>query len=735
MFALLRLLMTGLLSIINVYASQLKLIFRRRSALRYYSSVNSALSSITQSEDETSTLEDTVAADNGFFLNAKSYPTDFRGINELYCGGDDVCEPVDTGFLFSINERPDEDEMKRLMLILAKRGWNLGCQNGYNIYLNQLNIIELLNDLFEESLDAKLVLYFFKWSECCSGSKHTIRTICRMIHILVSGNLNHRAVDLILHLVRNHGDEESCNSLLEVLYETHSEIRVLETTFSTLVNGYIQEGMVNMALKIACQMKHLNIFPSKGVCNSLLQALLGSKQLELAWDFLEVMRTRGMGLNAAMMSLFINKYCSEGDLESGWKLLLEMKNYGIQPDVVSFTIVINSLCKMSYLNEATALLFKMTQLGISPDPVLLSSIIDGHCKLGQTEVAISILKIFNTPLNIFIYNSFISKLCTDGNMVEASSLFHEMSMLGLLPDCICYSTIIDGYCKVRDIDRAFQYFGKMLKNGITPCVTTYTSLIDAYCKSGNMEMAEYLLQKMISEGLAPDIVTFNTLMDGFGRKGHLQKVFGLLDMMNSSNVSPDIVTYNTLIHSLVTRGFVIEAKEILFELIKRGFSLDVVTFTNLIDGFSKKGNFEEAFFVWFYMSEHDVKPDVVTCSALLNGYCRERRIEEANVLFHKMLNIGLRPDLILYNTLIHGHCSFGSMDDACTLISMMIEHGIFPNYITHQALVLGFRKKRVMNPVENANLKLQQILLKYGIQVDVDEYLREQPGSCKQLPA
>ncbi|CAB4298955.1 unnamed protein product [Prunus armeniaca] len=100
-----------------------------------------------------------------------------------------------------------------------------------------------------------------------------------------------------------------------------------------------------------------------------------------------------------------------------------------------------------------------------------------------------------------------------------------------------------------------------------------------------------------------------------------------------------------------------------------------------------------------------------------------------------MLNIGLRPDLILYNTLIHGHCSFGSMDDACTLISMMIEHGILPNNITHQALVLGFRKKRVMNPVETANLKLQQILLKYGIHVDVDEYLREQPGSCKQLPA
>ncbi|CAB4268524.1 unnamed protein product [Prunus armeniaca] len=64
---------------------------------------------------------------------------------------------------------------------------------------------------------------------------------------------------------------------------------------------------------------------------------------------------------------------------------------------------------------------------------------------------------------------------------------------------------------------------------------------------------------------------------------------------------------------------------------------------------------------------------------------------------------------------------------------MMIEHGILPNNITHQALVLGFRKKRVMNPVETANLKLQQILLKYGIHVDVDEYLREQPRKLQAI--
>lgn len=708
--------MKVLSSIINVYATSLKLIFRRRSTPRYYSCGNLSLSSISCSR-----FEVTVSGDNGFLLNEYYNSTEFREQNELYFCGKDVIVSADTSCLFSNSQTGEDDEMKRILLILAKRGCSLGCQNGYNIYRNHFNIIQILNYLFEESLDANLALYFFKWSECQTGSKHTIWTICRMIHILVSGNMNHRAVDLIMHLVRNHTEQESCNLLLEVLYETHSERRILQTVCSMLVNHYIKERMVNVALKITCEMKRLSIFPSGGVCNTLLRALLETNQLDFAWDFLEVMQTRGLGLNASILSLFIHKYCRDGDLESGFKLLVEMKNYGIQPDVVSYTIIIHSLCKRSYLNEATTLLFKMIQLGISPDLVLISSIIDGHCKLRQMGVAIKILKIFRPPLNIFVYNSFISKLCMDANMFEASGLFLQISELGLLPDCFCYSTIIGGYCKVKDFNRAFQYFGKMLKSGITPSATTYTMLIDAYCKSGNIEMAEYMFQAMVSEGLLPDIVTYNTLMDGYGRKGHLHKVFGVLDMINSSNVSPDVVTYNTLIHSLVTRGFSYEAKEILFELIKRGFSMDVASFTNVINGFSKKGNFQEAFFVWFCMSEHEVKPDVVTCSSLLNGYCRKHQMEQAIVLFRKMLDIGLRPDLMLYNTLIRGFCIVGNMDDACNLICMMVENGILPNNVTRQALVLGFGKKWVRNPVLVAAHKLQEILLRYGIHADFDE--------------
>ncbi|KAF3448763.1 hypothetical protein FNV43_RR09476 [Rhamnella rubrinervis] len=576
--------------IANVCSARLRLAFGR--TFRYYSFETSAVLSISQ-EDASAIFEDSISDGDCILSSAKSNLAEYEEQDEFSFGGKDVAEVVNKDLLFFSNQKTEDCKMKRIIAILTNLGWNFTSSNGCRIDMNQSNIIRIINDLYKESLDATLALYFFNW-----------------------------AMDMMLHLVRNYGENESCNLLLKVY-------------------------------------------------NKLLRELVRSKQKNLAWELSEVMETRGLSLNASIVSLFIHDYCS----------------------------------------EATSLLFKMTQFGISPDSVLLSSIIDGLCKVGEIEKAINILKFFNLPLNIFVYNSFISKSCTDGNMVKASRLFHEMSELGMLPDCFSYTTIIGGYCKMGDMKKAFQYFGKMLKVGTKPSVITFTLLIKACCKSGNMEMAESLLQKMMTGGLLPDVVAYNTLMDGYGKKGHLLKVYEVLDRMKSSNICPDVVTYNTLIHSIIKRGFIDKAKDILDELIKtgahqekteltkRGFSPDVVTFTNVIDGFSRQGDAAKALLVWFRMCEHNVKPDVIACSAILNAYCRECRMEEAHL------------------------CSMRDMDKACNLVSMMIEHGILPNNITHRGLVLGFEKKWVKNPPISAAFKLQEILLRYGIGFDIDKYL------------
>ncbi|XP_010251803.1 PREDICTED: pentatricopeptide repeat-containing protein At2g19280 [Nelumbo nucifera] len=711
-------------SIINGNIGRLKLLCGKNRKPQFFPFRSLASPCSSFSEDEDFVPECSNSFDENFEENIEWGLVKSIEYNGLYLNGkaiDDFSVRNPLGF---VNERADELSMKRIKTILSKRGWllNVGKEHGFD--LNPWNVTRILNDLFDESLDAALSFYFFKWCETCTGSRHAIRPICAMINILILGNMNYRAVDLIFDLVGNKdGGEEWHNLVFKGLEETCKDRRVTETVLNMLVNSYVKENMTKTAVNIFYKMIEINILPTLGVCNSLLKALLNSKQMEMAWKVLGEILNLGLGLNVSFMSLFVHEYCAEGSIKNACKLIAEMWNYGLKPDIVAYTIVTNALCKIGHLREATSILFKVIQMGISLDSVLITSVIDGYCQVGRLEKAVNVLKVSGFGPNLYVYNSFISKLCRDGEMAEAANLFSEMSGLGMFPDCCNYTTLIGGYCKVGEMEKALLYLGKMLKRGLKPSVITYSVLIDGYCKSEDLENAEYLFSVMQRAGLKPDIVTYNTIMDGYGKMGHLHKVFDLLHMMRLADISPDVATYNIIVSGLAKRGFAKESKEILEELLRRGFSPNVSTFTNIISGFSKEGNFEEAFLVWSYMSEHGMRPDVVTCSSLLHGYCKAGHMDGATVLFRKMLDAGLDADIVLYNTLINGFCNQGNMDDACHLISMMAEKNVIPNYVTYKALVRGFEKKCIDNPVKNAAIKMQKILQTNGIDVDISQYM------------
>ncbi|KAF9599348.1 hypothetical protein IFM89_036805 [Coptis chinensis] len=676
------------ISIINGYVKRLKLVLQNSATLQHLSCRNFVLPCYSYSDNDLFIIpnesETFFPEKHDFVLTTKSVECDVSGNKER-------------GFFEQkrfVNSRIQKQSLKRVKSILVKRGWNLDLPKGQMIELEDMNVNQILNDIFYETSNAALAFRFFTWCEQCNGSKNGIRSVCTMIHIfLVSGNMNHKVMRLVNDLVaKKDGTEEFDHLIFNVLEETHKDIRGLETVYSMLVSKYVGQNLLSMALDLVCRMMMLNIFPASGVCNSLIRKLLESKEMEVAWGILDEMHIRGM-VNTSIISLFIHELCAEGRLASACKLLVEMQNYGIKPDVVAYTIVIHAICKMGLLKEATSMLFKMTRTGFLPDSVTVASVVNGYCVRRRLNEAVTVLKVFGFAANVFVYNSFISKLCWDGDMVQAHELFHEMSELGIHPDSCSYTTIIKGYCGVGNLNKALMLVGQMLKNGFKLAVVTYTVLIDSYCKTGDLKSADYLFRMIEREGLRPDVVTYNSLMDGYSKKGYLHKAFELVDTMRLADVSPNVASYNIIVHGLVKRGFEMEARAILDELVRRGFSPDVLTFTSIIDGLSKARRFEEAFLVWSHMSEHGMRPDVVTCSALLHGYCLSHRMDEANALFCKMLDAGLEPDLVLYNTLVNGFCNQGNLQCACHLVNMMAERGIIPNNVTYKALVRGFEKK------------------------------------------
>ncbi|XP_048496079.1 pentatricopeptide repeat-containing protein At2g19280 [Beta vulgaris subsp. vulgaris] len=708
------------------YTYGLNLVLERKIT-RFFSSVNLALTPLSSSEDDTllpddlhhlpANLECDSAEQTGKSYAARNCATEALtscSITKPYATRNYVAhEFTFHGSMAPTYEELGDAEMEVIKSVLEVQ--ELGFAYGVNV--EEEDIIRVLNVLYYEGGSAALSLRFFMWSEFSLGLKHTVRAVCTLIHILVLGNMCHRAVDLITSLIRGYPQQVQPRQLIEVLQQLCVG-SVLQVIYSMLVRCYIMEDMIGEAFEAICLMKEVGLFPSVGVCNSLINFLLGHNLEDLAWGFLEEMQGRRL-VSTTTMSLFIHYYCHKDNLKCGWKLLMDMRHYGIQPDVIAYTTFIHFLCKLSYIKEATCFLYKMIEMGISPDSVLLASIIDGYCKVARPGDAICVIKNFDVQPNTFVYNSFISKLSKDGDMEQAFTLFQEMTNLGIFPDCFSYTTMIDGYCKASIRRKALEYLGRMLKDGIEPSVTTYSILIASYCRSGDMETAWHLVQKMIRKGLVLDTAVYNTLIDGYSNKGEVHKGLELLDHMKSSGVIPDSVTYNTIIHGLVVSGFLLKANDLLEELTRKGFYPDVVTFTNIIAGYANRRQFKEAFSVWSFMSEKNIRPDVITCNALITGYCRARRMDEASTLFYKMLGAGLVPDIILYNTLIHGFCRAGNIEEACHLINLMVKNNISPNDVTYRALVLGYEKQGMRDPMEIAAHKLELLLQQHGINADI----------------
>ncbi|CAA6654451.1 unnamed protein product [Spirodela intermedia] len=625
-------------------------------------------------------------------------------------GARDVCLPNRRKYSFSRCWYSKEEMLSRVSLVLSERGWDCGYLNGPKIQLDASHVSLIMNALFDGTSDAALAFFFFRWSQRRNGSNHETHAVCTMIHISVLGNMNHIAMKFLRDLVRCRRGG-SHDSLFHVLKETSKDRKATETVYSMLLSCYLDQDMLDVALKLLDAMKVLGMYPAAGVCIALIKRLLKSKNLELTFSVFAEALYHGRDLINQTLSLLIHHCCVRGNLADAFKLFSEMYKYGCQPDVVSYTIIIDSLCKSGYLKEATSLLHKLGQEGISPDSLLTSSIVDGYCKAGRLTEAVSVLKVLDCAPDEFIYNSFVHRLCDEGNMLEATELVNEMSESGAFPDCCNWTTVIYGYSRANQVGQALKIFGGMLKRGIKPALLTYTVLIDCYCKLGDVREAESLINVMEKSGLRPDLVAYNVLIYGHSMKGEMQKAFKVLNVMKAGGIYPNLVTYNILIHGFVKKGSLMEAREVLTELSGRGYSPDRFTYTILMNGFFEAGNFQETFHIWSHMSKSGNRPDVISCSVLLSGFCKAQRMQEAHAFFRKMLEDGLS---------LTWHCD---LLEAFRLLNMMAENNIIPNYITYSALVHGLKKNNVHDSKEVAAIRIQQALAKNNIFVDNSTYV------------
>ncbi|XP_047330858.1 putative pentatricopeptide repeat-containing protein At5g59900 [Impatiens glandulifera] len=607
----------------------------------------------------------------------------------------------------------DDDSFVAIVcgIIRGKQSWKIAF-NARSISIN-LRPQHVEKVLIQTLDDSRLALRFFNFLGLHHNFNHSTSSFCILIHSLIQSGHVWPASSLLQTLILRGSNEPIFvfESLLVALRETNFSSTY---GFDLLVQTYLRYKRVLDSVIVVRLMRDFSIKPEARTVSAVLNALIRTKQFELALNLFDEVSTAGLQPDPFMLTAAIKCLCELQDLERAKEMVKEMEesnvcelnivtynilihglckgnraleaieiknNLGrnrlnLKPDIVTYCTLIFGLCSIKELKMAEDLTIEMLELGFVPSREASDCLVDQLRRTGRFLDACGLVTKFSklglTVISSHVYNALICCLCENGSLDEAEDMIRYGLGLGQLPSDVTCETMISSFCKVNIFERAFVLFGKLKEAGMNPTVLTYNSVINGHCKSGNLSLAESLFGEMIdNRGVPPNLVTYTSLISGFVNLGHIDKAFSLYHEMTGKGISPNVYTYTSLICGLFRAKMVTEADKMFREMKESGVIPNAVTYNVMIDGYCEDGEISKAFELFNEMVGNGLKPDNYTYRALIGGLCSTGNLSEAEKLVKGLGESKFKLNEICYTELLHCYCKEGRLKDALALFRNM----------------------------------------------------------------
>ncbi|XP_020596608.1 pentatricopeptide repeat-containing protein At2g19280-like isoform X1 [Phalaenopsis equestris] len=278
-----------------------------------------------------------------------------------------------------------DNSMKRITSALSNQGWDLNFHSSLVIDLDSWYFTRMLNDLYDESLDAALVYYLFRiLHRSVYKLKQKLHTYCLMVHI---------AVSVLVDGHCKNDDIQGAENVFNALERDGFKADV--TTYNTLINVYSKKGHMHKAYELVDLMRKAGIFPDSVTYNMIMHGLI-KRGFAIKTIFNELIR-RGYSPDKMYSSdkftctNIIHGYSKEGRLGEAYLIWCSMSKRGMAPDVVTCSALLNGFCKMHRMQDADVLFQKMLDAGLVPDLILYNTLVRGFCSVGDISKACQIL--------------------------------------------------------------------------------------------------------------------------------------------------------------------------------------------------------------------------------------------------------------------------------------------------------------------------------------------------------
>ncbi|XP_062077772.1 putative pentatricopeptide repeat-containing protein At3g16890, mitochondrial [Humulus lupulus] len=504
-----------------------------------------------------------------------------------------------------------------------------------------------------------------------------------------------------------------------------SGFQVSEELLCILIGSWGRLGLAKYCAEVFGQLSFLAFNPNTRLYNAVIDALVKSNSLDLAYLKFQQMSADNCSPDRFTYNILIHGVCKIGVVDEALRLVKQMESVGFPPNVFTYTMLIDGFCNSKRVEEAFQILETMKERNVSPNEATIRSFVHGVFRCLVPSKAFELL--FR-----FVENgTFFSKLacdtilyCLNNNSMarEAAQFLREIGLKGYLPDSSTFNVAMVCLIKGLDLNDTCEVFKSFVDRGVKPGFNTYLALVEAMYKSGRCEKANDFLELMFKDELVSDVYSYNVVIDCFCKAKMMAKASEAFQRMMLRGIAPNLVTFNILITGYCKVGKLSRAREHLLMLFEFGFKPDIFTFTSLIGGLCRVHQIEGAFDCFFEMIEWGVTPNYVTYNILIRSLCvigdtgrslrllkkmqadgirldtfsfnalilkffRMGKIEKVENLFCSMLEMGVIPEIDVYTNFIHALCKAGKFDEAKEIFVSVEEHGCIPDSYTCNSIL------------------------------------------------
>ncbi|KAK2644889.1 hypothetical protein Ddye_020084 [Dipteronia dyeriana] len=489
-----------------------------------------------------------------------------------------------------------------------------------------------------------------------------------------------------------------------------SGFRVNEDLLCILIGSWGRIGLAKYCADIFGQISFLGISPSTRLYNAVIDALVKSNSIDLAYLKFQQMPVDNCKPDRFTYNILIHGVCKTGVVDEALRLVKQMEGLGYLPNVYTYTILIDGFCNAKRVDEAFKILDIMKKRNVSPNEATVRSLVHGlfHCLAPQKAFELLVRFIEKEPrMWKLASDTLLCSLSNNSMASEAAMILRKTGERGFVPETSTFNITMTCLIKGLDINEICGILDTFMERGVKPGFTIYLALIEALYKVGRGAEGDCYLNHMVKDGIVSNVSSYNMLIDCFCKASRMDRATETFSEMRDRGVAPNLVTFNTLISGHCKNGEVNKSRELLEILLEYGFKPDIFTFSSIIDGLCRAHQIEDALNCFTEMVKWSVPPNAITYNILIRSLCVIGDVAQSLRLLRKMQADGISPDIYSFNTLIQSFCRMNKIEKAKKLLDSMSAMDLSPDNYSFGAIIKALSESGRLDEAKEMFLSME----------------------------